>query len=304
MIDYKSLYAPKDFVNGWNEEIKTSDYHIDKTAVNSSSLKMMLKSPLAFHNSFYGESKEPTEAMKFGTIAHLAILQGDEFLSRYIVMPEFESKTADGKPSDSKNTKYYKEQVEAWRLGLKPDSVIVTQKELDKLLGMVNSIKKHKLAMRLLSNGKAEIAGYWVDPVTGLKCRMQDDFLSFNLGALVDLKTTTDCEWNEFRKSVERLNYPFQIGMYAEGIKQITGSYPKKCFWVAIENEAPYDVAIYEVDEVYMQIGLLQFRDAMNKLKVCVDSGRFEGLQADGTIEITEPSFHFKEKNKHLLGDI
>lgn len=293
-INYKQLLAEPDFKAQWNEEIKTPEYHEDKNAVNSSSLKKMVKSPLAFHHSFYGEKTEPTEAMKFGTLAHLALLQGDKFLSSYVVMPEFESRTADGKLSESKNTKYYKEQVENWKKSLDKDAVVVTTEEYEKLTGMIKSLMNHEMARKLLSDGKPEICGYWRDPETGIRCRMQADFVSFNLGALVDVKTTSDCSWEEFRRSVESLDYSFQMAMYAEGIKQITGTRPKHIVWIAIENKAPYEVKVFEMSPHYEMIGNHNFRYAMRKLKQCVDEGKFEAAQNE--IEIVEPSpWYFKQ---------
>lgn len=303
-LNYKSLLAPADYKSHWNEKIKVEEYHADKSAVNSSSLKAMIKSPKAFHESFYGDKTKVTKAMGFGTLAHMAILQGDEFTKRYVVQPEFESKTADGKPSDSKNTKFYKDQVDSWKASLSSDSIIVTQEELAKLLGMIDSIKNHAQAMQLLSQGKPELSGYWRDVETGILCRMQADFVSFNLGALVDVKTTSDCSWLDFRRSVEGYDYPFQLAMYAEGIKNITGQFPKACFWIAIENEAPYDVAVYQADDIYIQLGQYQYRKAMDKLKECIDTGKFSGIQTSGECEVTEPSFIYKEKHKEFLATI
>lgn len=298
-LNYKALLAPEGFVAHWNEEIKVEDYHADKSAVNSSSLKKMIKSPLAFHESFYGEKKEPTEAMKYGTMAHMAILQGEEFTKRYVVMPEFESKTADGKPSDSKNTKYYKDQVESWRSSLSEDSILVTQDELAKLLGMVNSIKNHKEAMAILSEGKPELAGYWRDSDTGILCRMQADFVSFNLGALVDVKTTSDCSESMFKKTIENYEYAFQLIMYAEGIKHITGKKPEYMVWIAIENIAPYEVRVYQMSPQYEEIGRYQYRLAMNKLKQCIDSGAFESGQKE--IEVIEPNRWYLQQYENKI---
>lgn len=287
-INYKALLAEPDFKAHWNEEIKTPEYHGDKNAVNSSSLKKMIKSPLAFHHSFYGEAAEPTEAMKFGTLAHLALLQGSKFKENYVLMPEFESRTADGKISESKNTKYYKDQVALWRSKLSPDAIVVTKEEQDKLFGMIDSLTNHEMARKLLSEGKPEICGYWRDPETGIRCRMQADFVSFNLGALVDVKTTSDCDWPEFRRSVESLEYSFQMSMYAEGIKQITGKRPDHIAWIAIENKAPFEVKVFEMSPHYELIGNHNFRLALRKLKQCIELGKFEPAQSE--IEIAEPS--------------
>lgn len=302
--DFKKLFAPKDFKNQWNEEIKIQEYHGDKNAVNSSSLKKMIKSPLAFHESFYGDDIEQTDAMRLGTIAHMAILQGDLFKSKYLVMPEFKSLTADGKPSESKATKYYKDQVAEWTKSLPKDALVVTKEEQNKLFGMIESLTKHEMAVKLLSNGKPELCGYWRDEETGIRCRMQADFVSFDLGALVDLKTTSDCSWPEFRRTVEKLDYSFQMSMYAEGIKQITGKRPEHIIWIAIESKPPYEVRAYEMSPHYEIIGNHNFRYSLQKLKECIDSNKFEPLQKE--IEIAEPSpWYFKNyEDKGVFNNI
>lgn len=293
-MDFKNLYAPKDFKNGWNETIKVQEYHSDKNAVNSSSLKKMIKSPLAFHESFYGEKDEPSEAMKFGTLAHLALLQGDLFREKYIVMPEFESRTADGKVSESKNTKFYKDQVIEWKKTVPADALVVTSEERKNLFGIIDSILKHKIASNLLKNGKPEICGYWVDPETGIKCRMQADFLTFDGETLVDVKTTQDCSWPEFRRSVESYEYSFQMEMYAEGIKQITGKRPSNIVWLAVESKPPFEVRAYLMSPHYEVIGAYNFKKAIRRLKDCINSGDFSGEQKE--IEMAEPSgWHIKK---------
>lgn len=304
MIDYKTLYAPEGLKNHWKEEQTNLVYHADKNFVNSSSLKKMVKSPFAFHNAFYGTSEQPTESMKFGTLAHLALLQGSKFREKYIVMPEFESRTADGRLSESKATKYYKEQMAEWKSTMPTDAILVTAEERDRLFSMVDSLLSHNMAMNLLKDGKPEIAGYWKDPETGVACRMQADFISFNLNALIDVKTTQDCEWELFRKSVEGFHYSFQMAMYAEGIKQITGKKPDHIAWIAIESKAPFEVRVYEMSPQYEAIGNHDFRFALRKLKECIDRGSFE--QGQKEIEMAEPSVWFfkKYEEKNFFNNI
>lgn len=290
-MNFKNLYAPKDFVNGWNETIKVQEYHGDKNAVNSSSLKKILKSPLAFYNSFYKDPEEPTDAQKFGTLAHLVLLQGDVFKSKYVVMPEFESRTADGKKSDSLNTKFYKDQVVEWKKTLPTDAIVVTQEEKDNLFGIVDSILNHSIAKNLLKNGKPEICGYWKDQETGILCRMQADFISFDGDILVDVKTTQDCSLNAFKRTIENYDYSFQMAMYAEGIKNITGKKPSHIVWLAVESKAPFECRAYMMSPQYEAVGEFNFKRAMNKLKKCIDKGEFKGEQQE--IEIVEPNAWF-----------
>lgn len=278
---------------GWRD-IKTEEYHADKSAVNFSSLKHMDKSPHAFAQSFWGKPKEPTKSMKFGTLAHMAILEGDKFKSRYQVMPEFVGRTLKGEITTSKNSKEVQAQIAEWTANLAPDAIIISQDERDDLFNMIESVLSNEKAVKLLSKGKPEAIGYWTDPETGINCRMMNDFLTFQADIWMDVKTTTDSRWEYFRKSVENLQYYLQTAMYLEGIKNITGKEVESAAWLAIESSAPYEVRIHEVSPIYREIGLMEFRRYMRELKICIDSKKFS--QRGNIIEIGEPSGYFKQK--------
>jgi hypothetical protein len=283
---------------GWREELEDEQYHADKSAVNFSSLKHVDKSTFAFAKSYWGKPIEATKSMKFGTLAHMAILEGEKFRNKYVVMPEFASFDANGKPSDSKNTKYYKTEVANWVAKQSKDAIIVTEEEREKLFNMIDSVLSNEKAVKLLSDGKPEIAGYWTDQETGINLRMKADFLSFNLGVLVDVKTCQDVRWENFRKSVENYRYDIQIMMYNEGVKQITGKEPLHRAWLTIESEGAHEVRIHDVSPVYEEIGMFEYRRSLRKLKEAIDKNEFN--QGSDEIIVGDPSFWFERKYLNL----
>lgn len=296
-IDYKRIIAPEDFVNGWRE-MPEEVYHSDFNAVNYSSLKHVGKSLFSFHQHFFiGHEKEPTQKMKFGTLAHMALLQGSKFKERYIVMPEFVGLTLKGEIS--KTSKAAKQKQADWLAEVPNGSIIVTTQERNDLFAMIDSTLSHEQAYEILKDGKPEIIGYWRDSITGLRCRAQLDFLSFNLGALLDVKTTNDCEWTQFRKSVEKLNYPLQLAKYASGVKHITGAEPQNRAWLAIENVFPFEVAVHETGPKYDTIGDFEYRKFMNDVRDSVESGKWPMKQTE--IEIGEPSLFYERKYETFL---
>lgn len=278
---------------GWRD-IPTEIYHADKSAVNFSSLKHMDKSEFAFSQSYWGEQKEPTKAMKFGTLAHMAILEGSKFKERYVVMPEFTGLTAKGEITTSKNATDVKLKIAKWISEQSKDAVIVTEEERVKLFNMIDSVLSNEMAVELLKNGKPETIGYWQDPVTKINLRMMADFLTFNVDILVDVKTCQDVRWEFFRNSVENYRYDLQMAMYAEGVKHITGITPKHRAWLVIESEAPHEVRIHHAGDIYGEIGAFEFRRAVDKLKLAIDKNHFP--QGGKDIMISEPSSWFKKK--------
>lgn len=288
------LLDTSNFQPGWRRGMPDEQYHRDKTAVNFSSLKMIEKSEWSFAKSYWGKPKEPTAPMKLGSLAHIAMLEGTKFRERYVVMPEFVGFTAKGEPTTSKNSKDVQFQTQAWLADQPPGAIIVTVDERDKLFAMIDSVLSNEKAVTLLQNGEAEIKGYWIDQVTGLPCRMMDDFLSFNLGILADLKTCADARWDMFRKSVENYNYPLQMSMYAEGVKVITGKEPEAKAWIAVESDGAHECRIHEVSPYYDDIGKFEFRRCMDKLKKAIDNNHWP--QGGDEIFVGEPSYWWLKK--------
>lgn len=280
--DQHSIFAPEDYKPHWVADLPDEIYHADKTAVNSSSVKAMAKSARAFHGAFFsGRIKQPTDAMKFGTLAHMAILQGAKFRDRYLVQPDF------GDMRSSTN----RAKRDSWLLDVPEGHIVVTADERDDLFGMIDSVLSHERAYALLADGSPEIAGYWRDAETGIRLRMKADFIAFNLGALVDVKTTTDCRWTEFRRSVEKLRYDIQMAMYDDGTGIISGKKPEHRVWLAIESKFPYEVACHEVPPQYELTGQYEYRSALRRIKRCVELNQWPQGQAD--IEFGEMSSWF-----------
>jgi hypothetical protein len=284
----------KEFENHWKENQPEQEYHADVTAIGSGRLKVILKSPATFH-AMFGERKaeEPSEAMKFGTLVHRAILEPDKLWNSFVVEPAFTGFTKDGK--ESANSADAKLKRQAWRNSLPEGTTIVTQDDYDRLRGMMEALLRNRDAFNILKNGKTEISGYYRDPETGIKCRIRPDFLQFNLNALVDLKTTRDCSLNEFSKIIWNYRYDFQLAMYCEGIRQITGKAPDYPAIIAIEKTPPYEVAVYLADEAMLERGALDYRKALRLLKQCLDKNEWPGYQTS-VQSISLPQWAFWEE--------
>lgn len=258
----------EDFINHWKENQTSEEYHSNKNAVNSSSLIKIRKSPKSFKAAFLGEPKKPTDAMKFGTLVHTAILEGKDFDKRYAVMPEF----GDLRKKENKEAKL------EWEV-LNEGRIFCSQEELDKVLKMIDSVMRHNDAFNLLKNGKTEVSGYFRDEETGIIQKIRPDFISNNLKAELDIKTTIDCSLEAFSKSIWNYRYDFQRAMYRAGIKAITGKEVEFSVFLAIEKEEPYECAVYIADDGMLDKAEQDYREALNKLKESIDNNYWESYQ-------------------------
>src|SRR4051812_4960413 len=95
----------------WAIDLSNELYHADKTAVSSTSLRRILKSQRSF---FIGQTAIPeeTNALRFGSAIHTAILEPEIFKKTYVIMPKFNGEGSMKKKAD-------------WRLSLEPGSMIL-----------------------------------------------------------------------------------------------------------------------------------------------------------------------------------
>lgn len=261
------------FKNQWID-ISEDEYHLMRNAVHSGSFKHILKSPWAY--KFYLQNKIiPTKQMKFGTAAHMAILEGQKFLDTFVTMPVFKGLTKDGKETTSRNAASVREAEAEWLASLPKGAKVVTQEERDDILFMLDSIMNNRDAYDILKDGIPEAKGVWRDPETGLLCCMQGDFISNSIEFLAEVKTTQDSNWPAFRRSVESLGYENQIIHYEDGIFNITGKKPRFKVWIAIESSAPYECQVYEVDPVYEYTGRYNVDLAKKRILECKTTMKF-----------------------------
>ncbi len=261
--------VPEDFAPHWALDLTNEQYHSDRTAVSSSSLKLLVgKSPKTFINAHNGRLyRGDTTAFRIGSALHMAILEPELFKKSYVIIPEFSGKGSVAAKAD-------------WRLGLEASAVILKQDEYNDLQEMINSVLSHQDACNILKHGKTEQSGYFRDPETGIKCRIRPDFYSDRHGgSLLDVKTTQDCRDSDFMKSIWNYRYDFQMAMYAQGIGLIVGKPIQYPLILAVEKKPPFECALYLCDEAMMEKGLNDYKMALNRLKECIDANMFESYQ-------------------------
>lgn len=226
----------------------------------------MLKSPRTFYERWLdsNEPDDPTPAMIFGTLVHQVILEGPDFLKTYKVVPDF------GDYRSSTN-RLARDRWKAEQLMEDPRAVFVTEKELDDLRGMLDGVLENEDAVALLKNGVTEISGYYVDPETGIACRIRPDFMARDVDTLVDLKTTLDGTEREFSKSIWEYRYDFQMAMYGHGIEVISGRRPKYTAFIALEKTKPYECYVHVADAALLEKGDNDYRRCLRELARCLE---------------------------------
>lgn len=216
--------------------------------------------------------------MEFGTAVHTAILEPDNFARDYVVAPKFDRRTKEGKAA-----------AEAWEAA-NAGKTPLTADQMAAIEQMVASIRAHAGAARLLSNGLAEMSGFWVDQETGIECKCRPDFLAEaetcpeQVTAIVDVKTCVDASAEGFSRAIATLGYDVQAAFYQDGLKALTGR-TIPFYFIAVEKDAPYAVACYKASDEVIEIGRAKYRAALQLLKWCRDNDQWPGYQPNGEIE-------------------
>jgi len=225
-------------------------------AVSRSSLAKIKQSLAHFKYSGGGVAADESPALAFGTLCHHGRLEPEELTRRYVVIPDSLAenlKTADGKPTTSKNSTMYRSRLEEF-LKQHPGKQEVSQAWMEQLGGILSAINSHPKASLLFSSGKPEVTLVWEDYETKVRCKARIDWLyepseltkqlknkkvnfpheDFKGKVITDLKTTQDCVnfW------LDKWDYQLQPAWYRKGWFTLTGEWLP--FWfVVAESKQP-----------------------------------------------------------------
>ena len=233
-------------------------------AISRSELWHIRESPEKF--KYYKENPpEPTPSLLFGQVLHKMLLEPVTFCDEFVVAPEVNRRTKDGKQMWEAFVADHEKQT------------IIPEEMYAKANEMCEAVKREPLAVKLL-NGAAEVPFFWTDEMTGEDCKCRVDVLntSYSQPIIVDVKTTADASTDSFIRSAINYGYDFQAAMYSDGVEKNIGK--KTLFvFIAVEKEPPYAVNILQADELMLQRGYDLFREYIGIYHDCKMTGNFYG---------------------------
>lgn len=215
-------------------------YHHLSGSVSKSGLDIFHDDPYKF---YHRKEKSQTRAMQLGSAIHAACLEPGVFERDYVLLPDVKDRR---QPE-------YKQAVKS--LG---EGHVFTNADVDKIKGMQAAVHDNVEAHKLLSaQGYTEISGLSVDENTGLVIRHRFDKLAFIDGKwwAVDIKKTKGADEYSFSKSIWDYRYHVQQAVYSKGFEEITGEKLAGFKFIAVEDEYPHKVSIYELCDMSQKIG-------------------------------------------------
>lgn len=294
-----------EFEAKWVDGLTNEHYHADRTAISSSPLKILLQqTPAHFRSAWLTGPTvdEEKDHFRYGSLAHMALLEPDRFRSSYVLEPIFEAPTKEGKMSTQ--SKAAREQKKEWYESLDPGTLVVTEKDFEAITGSIESIIAHEKASKVIVGAQTEKSGYFRHPLTGIKCRIRPDIIHIDKRVVIDFKTTRDAGREFFSKEIARHMYHMSLAFYGMGIKEITGWEPEIYAILAVEKEPPYAVALYTLKQATIETAKAWCNEGLDILKKCIEMDKWPSHQEGAAEDIDIPEWaHRKELPMFDFGD-
>ena len=235
----------------WSEISDEQYFTCYNSYLSSTDIRRLLRSPAHYKNPQIIDSP----ALAFGSLAHAFVLLPADAEARYRPRSDVDGRTKEGK------------QVREWEAALTASQGVkfVSRADYDAAVNIASAVRAHLGATELLSNGFAEVAGILSD-YQGVNVRIKPDFRTST--AIVDLKTTQDGRSDAFTRSILNYGYDVQAALYVDVAAAIDGM-KRDFYWVAVEKDSPYAVAVYKASDEMLQRGREQYTRAIEVYKEC-----------------------------------
>lgn len=248
---------------GIHYDLPNEEYH-SGPGISKSGLDSIARNPASFiwqQNAPVNEDK--LQALDMGTAIHCLLLEPDEFEDRFIIAPEFNRRTKQGKEDEAA---FLKQCADSGK-------IIMTKEEGDALRLMAGSVNAHPTASALLSaEGVSEVSIYWTDDETGELCRIRPDRMIPEHHIIIDVKKVADID--RFERHAEEFRYHVQDAMYSEGYYRHFGVWPKFYFLLVSSSISAgrYPVDVVELDPDWKQAGAELFREDLQTYHRCKEA--------------------------------
>lgn len=232
-----------------------------------STLREILRSPKRYLATRDGKRKD-TGAWRLGRATHTLLFETEQFGARHPVKPTFAG-TGSRKLSKDWDEEH---RGEDW----------ITEKDHDWARAMHQAVLDHPRASKLVSQGSSEAVVTWTDEKTGIPCKVRVDHIN---GRLVEFKTTRHETRELIFWQIEDLLYHAQVAWAADALKTVGLSFPEPPTFIFATKEDPVDVVLVPMSEAGTDRGRALYREALDRLRSCLDSGEWPGIDGGEALE-------------------
>jgi hypothetical protein len=235
----------------WQQLTDEAYFNEFRSYLSSTDIRRLLRSPAHYKNPTIQDSP----ALQFGSLVHEFVLLPHIAEARYRPKANVDGRTKEGKA------------VRDWEASLSAQQGVkfITESDYNAAVSIAASVRAHMGASSLIAGGVAETAGI-VSDFLGVNCRIKPDYRTDSY--IVDLKTCVDGRPDPFVRSVVNYGYQVQAALYVDVAEAIDGK-KRDFYWVAVEKDAPYAVAVYKASEEMLEHGRRLYQGAIKLYKDC-----------------------------------
>lgn len=251
---------------GWHYDIAEQDYHSWKMC-SASRLRTFDECPaqLAYEDQHGGHD---TDAMLFGRAYHCAVLQPDLFPVAYVAAPEGDRRTKEGKLA------YANCVIE------NPGKAILSASQYQTVLEMSKVVRSHPTAGLLIESAdRFEATAIW-EHDAGCTVKQRCDILNYEIGAIIDLKTTRSVSPREYWREILKYKYHRQGALYLDGAEKL-GTHFSDFVHIAQEGEPPYHVVCYRFTPQYLTVGREELKPLFEFYAECERENSWPGYNEE-----------------------
>lgn len=258
-----------------------ADYHASEGASKSALWTLQKRSPL---HARYGSKKE-TDAQKFGSAAHTAVLEPGLFEVRYY-----------RGPADRRGNKW----TAAEEIARNSGRSVLTEKDFDNALRLRDAMQRNELVRRLTSGTPSvEQSAFWIDEQTSELCRCRPDIYNHDLNVMADLKATTDAKASVWHRRVRDFGYHVQDAYYRDGWEAAGGGKVDGFVFIVVEDDAPHASAVYELNTSAVELGRRIYRDALDRWHACRINDVWPGY-GSGVLPLDLDAWAYRQAEEQL----
>lgn len=290
--------------------VPEADYFAATSALNSSALKPMSRSPAHCRAYLDAPSRPDTAALALGRMIHCAVLEPARFRATHapavdvadhpgalVSVEDYRgaARALGVKLSGTKSDLYLRIKdalsvlppADAARyvfwddvVGDTGGRVALPPAQWDMAQAIMAAVAGHERAGRALQGGVAEETLVWRDAATGVLCKARLDYYREDLGVVFDLKTTEDARAPAVSRDILKWGYHLSAAHYLAGLEAL--GLPAVGFaWVCVEKSAPYAIGLHLASPPLLDQAAHEHRALLARYAACVQSGKWPGYADD-----------------------
>jgi len=240
-------------------EVTNSEYHGDKTYLSSSSLKLLIESPIKFYNKHIAVQDEYQSVgsinMDLGSFVHSLILEPETTNDEFVMYDGFKRGPAWGAFAAQNKGK-----------------TILNKQNYELGLSLAETIRNQKAAKELLVGGQSEFT--YCTKLMDVDIKVRADYINLKDNYILDIKTTSKpLTKDALMGSIAGLHYDLSAALYIDCFKQINKVDHMDFYFIFVNTKDSLDVQVFKASHMLINNGRKKYKKAINIMNQCLKSG-------------------------------